>query len=260
MAERLRALVLEDEWAARNYLVQLLEQSQLANVVAATAGTAVATEALAASPEPVDVAFVDIHLAGERHPESAGLTWIESLGAPSRNARHPPPRVVLTSASKEHAMRAFELGVVDYLLKPFTAARVKTSLERLAGLERAPRSEKDPLRIVARQGRNLVFLERDEAWAFEAEGRLCYVHTPRGRLDIDLSLTSLEAVLGPGWLRVHRNWLVSLARVKSMERADGEAVLHLAAPGPLRVPVARDRAASVKERVLESTVGLRREG
>ena len=265
MPESLRALVLEDEWPARNYLVQLIERSKLAHVVAAVASPALATEALAAAPHAVDVAFVDIHLAGERHPTRAGLTWIESLleGKLASGRSIVPPRIVLTTASSDHAMRAFELGVVDYLLKPFTERRVRASLERLIASPHAPAPAQSAadVRIAARNGRAIVFLAVSDAFAFEAEERLCYVHTARGRLDVDLSLNSLEAMLGPSYLRVHRNWLVSTSSVRSIERVDGEAVL-LVGPNdpPLRVHVARDRAASVRERLLANSIGLRQDG
>ncbi|MFO0574295.1 MAG: LytTR family DNA-binding domain-containing protein [Polyangia bacterium] len=266
MREPLRVLVLEDEWPARNYLVQLVEQSGLAHVAAAVPTPALASEALNASPTAIDVAFVDIHLAGEPQPSRAGLSWIESLKGAVRSDGTPlvAPRIVLTTASSEHAMQAFELGVVDYLLKPFTESRVRTSFERLLAFDPrgpAPRLVDSDVRIAARQGRSIVFLKREEAFAFEAEGRLCYVHSARGRMDVDLSLTSLEAVLGSSYLRVHRNWLVSLSHVQTMERESGEAVLLVGSnEPPLRVSVARDRASAVRERLLASAVGLRREG
>jgi len=267
MPESLGVLVLEDEWPARNYLVQLVERSKLAHVVAAVSSPALASEALAASPTSVDLAFVDIHLAGERHPARAGLTWIESLhqGSPVAGRNVTPPRIVLTTASSEHAMRAFELGVVDYLLKPFTERRVRASLERIVASTHAPaqaraRSAGDT-RIAARNGRAIVFLAVSDAFAFEAEGRLCYVHTAQGRLDVDLSLNSLEAMLAPSFLRVHRNWLVSTTSVRSMERVDGEAVLLVGSNAPpLRIHVARDRAANVRERLLTNAIGLRQDG
>lgn len=266
MREPLRVLVLEDEWPARNYLVQLIEQSGLAHVLAAVPSPALASEALVTSPSPIDVAFVDIHLAGEQDPAYAGLSWIEALAIQKRSALQTfvPPRFVLTTASSEHAMRAFELGVVDYLLKPFTKTRVEAALNRLGQLERPQSALPIPdadVRIAARQGRSIVFLKREEAFAFEAEGRLCFVHSKRGRLDVDLSLTSLESVLGPSYLRVHRNWLVSIRHVQTMERESGDAVLIIGSNDPpLRVSVARDRAGEVRERLLASAVGLRRDG
>lgn len=265
MREPLRVLVLEDEWPARNYLVQLIEQSGLAHVSAAVPSPALASAALVTTPTAIDVAFVDIHLAGELDPSHAGLSWIESFVV-QRKAEQSfvAPRFVLTTASSEHAMRAFELGVVDYLLKPFTKSRVDAALNRLITLERpqpVPSIPDVDVRIAARQGRSIVFLKREEVFAFEAEGRLCFVHSKRGRLDIDLSLTSLETVLGSSYLRVHRNWLVSLRHVQTMERDSGDFFLIIGSnDSPLRVGVARDRASEVRERLLASAVGLRRDG
>lgn len=263
MREPLRVLVLEDEWPARNYLVQLVERTGLAHMVAAVPSIALATEALESSPTPIDVAFVDIHLASERQPARAGLSWIESVVESARKGGPPAPRVVLTTASSDHAMRAFELGVVDYLLKPFTERRVMQALERLVAMGRNPEAPvfDDDVRIAARQNRAIVFLKRQEAFAFEAEGRLSFVHTARGRLDVDLSLKSLEAVLGPTYIRVHRNWLVSLEHVRSMDRDGGDSVLLVGPTDPpLKIYLARDRAAAVRERLLASAVGLRRDG
>ena len=137
MPESLGVLVLEDEWPARNYLVQLVERSKLAHVVAAVSSPALASEALAASPNAVDVAFVDIHLAGERHPARAGLTWIESLhqGSPVAGRNVTPPRVVLTTASSEHAMRAFELGVASGSMTFAAYARTYEAMVRFCASE-----------------------------------------------------------------------------------------------------------------------------
>jgi DNA-binding LytR/AlgR family response regulator len=114
-------------------------------------------------------------------------------------------------------------------------------------------------RVAARAGTSLVFLQIDEVWAFEASSRLTFVHTRRGRFDVDLSLTALEASLGPTLLRVHRNWLVRPESVSSLERANGETVLRVGEPdGSIEIPVARDRAMLVREALLDASVGLRK--
>jgi DNA-binding LytR/AlgR family response regulator len=251
----LDVIVLEDEWAARNLLTQLLEQSGRARVVAAVPSPALALAALEHAPSPVDAIFVDVTLVGEAEPERAGLDFIAELARRGASAR-----VVLATAAREHALTAFELGAVDYVTKPFSAARVAATLERLAARAGpvAPPRPDAPLRIAARAGRGVVFLERHEAWAFEAEGRLTFVHAPRGRLDVDLSLTSLEEMLGAEFVRVHRGWLVAVDAVRGFERDGSELTLEVGPKG-LVVPVARDRAARVRELLLERSVGLRRE-
>lgn len=253
---RFRALVVEDEWPARNYLVELLEALQLARVVGAVASVGEARQALQPAPIglDVDVVFVDIVLEGD---DETGLDLVRGF---ARNPRR--PMFVLATAFKEHALEAFELGVDDYLLKPFTEERVGQCLRRLLGKRRSSLPE-SPLRIVARRGRNLVFLEQNEVWAFEAADRLTSVHTSHGAFDLDLSLAAIEASFGRAFTRVHRNWLVNAAHIKELERDGGETRIFVGIGiGPERrgvsVPVARERAQAIRETLLAGATGLRR--
>ena len=245
---RMRALVVEDEWATRNYLVELLQGS--AEVVGAVA-TADDARHLLDSPGAdgaIDVAFVDIQLVGSED-DAAGLALVRAFaGKPGA------PQFVLATAYREHALEAFELGVVDYLLKPFTEARVQQCLERVSA-RHPPRAPASPPRIVARRKRALVLLQLDEVWAFEAADRLAYVHTSRGRFDVDLSLSAVEASLGHTFLRVHRNWLVNTAHVKELEGSGADTELEVGSG--LRVPVARERATAVRDTLLADAMGIR---
>jgi DNA-binding LytR/AlgR family response regulator len=258
----LRTLVVEDEWPARNYLVELLESSQLAEVVGAVGGVDEARQALASDVPGVglDVVFVDVQLDGAgANREENGLALVRSV-AGEPNA----PMFVLATAYEQHALEAFELGVVDYLLKPFSEDRVVQCLRRLHS-RRAPSSDQQsgPARIVARRKRSLVFLEPPEIWAFEAADRLTFVHTLHGTFDIDLSLAAVEASFGRAFVRVHRNWLVNSTHIKELERDGHETKLFVGAGVAdagkgVRVPVARERAAAVREMLLTNATGLRR--
>jgi DNA-binding LytR/AlgR family response regulator len=253
----LAVLVVEDEWPARNYLVELLQGSGRAEVVAAVATLDEARQALGPGGVTAEVAFVDVQLAGGPH-DDAGLELIRSMaGVPGA------PLFVLATAHAAHAVEAFALGVVDYLLKPFSRERVEQCLERLRRRLAEARPLPGPARIVARRRSGLVFLQLEEVWAFEAEDRLTFVHTPHGRFDVDLSLAAIEASFGRSLLRVHRRWLVNAAHVRLLDRQDGESELLVGgglgdgAQG-VRVPVARERAAEVKAALLAGTTGLRR--
>jgi two-component system, LytTR family, response regulator LytT len=253
---RLRALVVEDEWAARNYLVELLEGSALAQVVGAVSRVDEARQALEdTSGLTVDVAFVDIHLAGDG--ASAGLELVRTL-----SVRDDAPMFVLATASHEHAIEAFRLDVVDYLLKPFTEERVVECLRRvLARRPSLPRA--GPTRIVARRGKTLVFLEPREVWAFEALDRLTQVHTPHGTFDVDLTLSVIESSIGRTLMRVHRNWLVNAACIKELDRDGRETKIFVGVGiGPQRagveVAVSRQRAQAVRDMLLANATGLRR--
>jgi two-component system response regulator LytT len=260
-SQRLRALVVEDEWPARNYLVELLEQSGLSEVVGAVGGVDEARQALAtdSSTLGVDVVFADIALEGGANNES-GISLVRSvIGAPNA------PLFVFATAYEQHALAAFELGVVDYLLKPFSEERVGHCLRRLQQLRTDVRQEttSGPPRIVARRKRSLVFLEPPEIWAFEAADRLTFVHTLHGVFDIDLSLAAVEASFGRAFVRVHRNWLVNAAHIKELERDGHETKLFVGsgvadAGKGVRVPVARERSAAVRDMLLTNATGLRR--
>ena len=257
----LRTLVVEDEWPARNYLVELLESSQLAEVVGAVGAVDEAMQALSSDVPGVglDVVFVDVALQGGADSDENGLSLVRSV-AGSPNA----PMFVLATAYEQHALEAFELGVVDYLLKPFSEERVVQCLRRLHQ-RRAPAGglQTGPARIVARRKRSLVFLEPPEIWAFEAADRLTFVHTLHGTFDIDLSLAAVEASFGRAFVRVHRNWLVNSMHIKELERDGHETKLFVGAGVAdagkgVRVPVARERAAAVREMLLTNATGLRR--
>jgi len=254
-ARVLRALVVEDEPPARCYLVETLQATGLARVIAAVATADEARDALGPEGIEVEVAFLDVNLATSGG-EEAGLSLVRSLAA-SPGA----PAIVLTTALRQHALEAYDLGIADYLLKPFSEERVRQCLERVLARRPPGPGPARPERVVARRGRSLVFLRREEVWAFEASGRLTYVHTPRGRFDVDLTLSTLESSLPDSFARAHRCWLINLEHVRSLEREDGDTELLLgsdASSAQLRVPVARDRAAAIRDLLLESATGIRR--
>jgi DNA-binding LytR/AlgR family response regulator len=237
--------------------VELLEESKLAEVLGAV-GTI--DEARQALEDPgalgIDVAFVDIRLAGDGH--SAELELVRSFVE-----RDTAPMFVLATAYDEHAVEAFRLDVVDYLLKPFTEERVDHCLRRLLARRRPRTLDGGRQRIVARRGKTLVFMDVDEVWAFEARDRLTCVHTSQGILDVDLSLTVIELSFGRSFVRVQRNWLVNAGYIKELERDGRDTQIFVGAGvGPerrgVRVPVGRDRAQFVRDMLLAGATGVRR--
>jgi two-component system, LytTR family, response regulator LytT len=253
----LRVLVVEDEWLARDYLVELLQASRLADVVGAVASIDAAEQVLTrGGPEfAVNAVFVDIQLASG---EVAGIDLARSLVRSS-----PGLLVVLATASRQHAIEAYELGVTDYIVKPFTQNRVDQCMARL--IARSPGqvvARSTPQRIVARRGKNIVFLRLDEVWALEVKDRMTVVHAASGTFDVDLSLISIEASLGKPMMRVHRNWLINTAHIKELHRRGNDSYILLGAgagadPPGLVVPVARERAQEIRDALLADTTGLR---
>ncbi len=241
----LRALLVEDEPPARNYLSELLFASRRATVVGAVGTAREASQIVTGARGELDVAFVDVRLLGDR--DESGLDLARELTARGL-------RCVFTTASREFAATAFDLGAADYLLKPFNEERLERCLYRLLAAH-APPPRSEPPRLVARRRRGWVFLRADDVWAFEAAERLTFVHTALGRFDMDLSLTALESAFEGRLVRPHRNWLAHLPHVRALERDGAEVTLELGPPDargahPLRVPVARERLAAVKSALL----------
>jgi DNA-binding LytR/AlgR family response regulator len=161
-----------------------------------------------------------------------------------------PPDFPLHSVRAPGAFRVVEGGAAE------------TSTSTRPPLLPAPSPLSVP-RIAARRKKSLVFIAPHDVWAFEADARLVFVHSLHGRLDIDVSLTEIEAsALGHMFARVHRSWLVNLALVKALDHAPGETLLFVntvrSERGGIRVPVSRDRVRKVREALLASTIGVRR--
>jgi two-component system, LytTR family, response regulator LytT len=251
---KVRALVVDDEGAARDYLVELLEASGLAEVSGALGSAGAARDFLLTSERSqFDVIFLDVRLSGARED---GLEIARELASSEDG-----PLLVLATAFHAHALEAYNLGVVDYLLKPFTEQRVEQCLRRVL-LQRPKVLPASPMRIAARRERSVVFFRQDEVWAFEAAARLARVHTAHGAFDVDLSLAAIEVSFGRAFVRIHRNWLVNLDAIRELER-DGNTRVWVGA-GPrgasagIDVPVARERAQAVREMLLSVAPGLRR--
>ena len=244
----LSALVVEDEWPARNFLVELLRETGSFGDIAAVTTVQEARQAIGRADLAIEVAFVDVRLI-DRPGDTSGLELARWLGGLVE-----PPAVVLATASAEHALDGFELGAVDYLLKPFALERVRACAARLCERRRTPPAEPPGRRLVARRRDRLVFLELDGMLAFEAAARLTYVHHVEGVFSVDLSLSALAATLCERVLRVHRNWLVAPAHVRALGRGDGDLTLQVGEH--LSVPVSRDRAREVRRRLLENALGI----
>jgi DNA-binding LytR/AlgR family response regulator len=160
-----------------------------------------------------------------------------------------------------HLANRTAVAVEALALAPFS---LPATAERSLGDEggRAGRYESPLVRVAARTRQGLVFLGVDDVLAFEAKDRLYFVHSSRGRFDVDLSLVELEGALGGDFLRIHRNWLVPASKIHSLETDERShwAVIEDARERPratLRAPVSRELIRSVRARLLAGSIGLR---
>jgi len=246
----MRALVVDDEPLARDELCFLLGETGGVEVVGQAGSTARALE-LADELLP-DVAFVDLRMPG---PD--GLALAEAL-----HARWPGLSVVVVSAHDEGALRGFEVGVVDYLLKPARLPRVKQAVERVrerreqGAIASTDISTQTPLAsgetltrlAVKRRGALVVVDIADVAW-FEMKDELVWAVTDTDRFALDLTLSTLEQRVPRGvFFRSHRGYLVRLDRIKTLEPSGaGTFDMLLAHPDKPKVPLARERARVLRD-------------
>lgn len=241
--ETLRAMVVDDEPLARDELVFLL--GELGVEVLAQAASA--SEALAGFAElSPDVVFVDLRMPG---PD--GLALAEAL-----HARAPRTPIVVVSAHDEGALRGFEVGVADYVLKPVRLERLKRALvrvrERLAAapIESSTVGPGALTRLAVRRRNAYVVVDVEEVVYLEMKDELVWAVTREDRFALDLTLSTLEERLPDVFFRSHRGYLVRIDRIVAIEPAGaGTFDLLLDHPSHPKVPLARERARLLRERI-----------
>jgi two-component system response regulator LytT len=235
-----KALVVDDEPLVRSELVYALERvaEDITIVEAATAATALAT--LAA--DPFDVVFLDIGLPGMSGIEA--MTVINSL--PHR------PQVVFVTAFDEHALRAFELGAVDYVVKPVNEERLAVTIARLRGAQSppaAPRTTPNAVRLPLEDDDRRMLVRINEIFMVHANGHVVLATLTDRELRYRGSLAECAARLEPlGFLRVHRSYLVNPEHVIEIEPFfGGTYVLRLDDRRRSEAPVSRGYMPAVRK-------------
>lgn len=215
----MRVLVCDDEQLARERVRRLAEQINGVEVVAEAAnGRDAVSEAQRTHP---DVVLLDI-----RMPDMDGLEAASHLLNTER-----PPAVIFCTAYDEHALEAFKVHAVDYLLKPVNRADLGDALQRAGTLNRvqlAAVQDESPLggeahrrqHISARTHKGIELVPVNEIRYFQADQKYVTVRWPGGEVLIDETLKELEDEFGDRFVRIHRNALVALEYLEGMELAE----------------------------------------
>jgi DNA-binding LytR/AlgR family response regulator len=233
----LKVLVIDDEKPALDELVYLLEGDPR---VASVRGCDSAAEGLRVLQESdVDAVFLDVQMPG--------LTGLDLAQVLSR-FKEPPP-VVFVTAHEEHAVAAFELRAVDYVLKPVRAERLGEAIRRV--VEAGSPTPGEAVRIPVERGGVTRFVDRADITHVEAEGDYARLHTADGSHLVRAPLTSLAEQWAPaGFVRIHRSVLVALPHVQELRADAGRWVVVVAGR---ELVVARRHTKELRELLIGQT-------
>jgi two-component system, LytTR family, response regulator len=214
----IRALVVDDEsWARRNLTVLLRRDPDIGTVVECESGLEAIEEIRKSKP---DLMFLDVQMPG-----CGGFDVLEMLGSDL------PSTIIFVTAYDEYALRAFEAGALDYLLKPFDDARFYRALARAKDkvAHYTPRQRQRVERIVVKSRGEVLFLSVADIDWIEAVGYYACLHVDGDTHVLRRTLLELVRDLDEDkFMRIHRSIIVNLDRIHALElrhTGDYEVVL-----------------------------------
>jgi two-component system, LytTR family, response regulator len=241
---KIRALIVDDEDLARQVVREMLMPHLEIEIVAECAN-GFETVRMVAELKP-DLMFLDIQM-----PKLDGFEVLELIGT--------DVAVVFVTAYDEHALRAFEVHAVDYVMKPFRAERFEAALQRakqriggtapfrpeeLVASSRSPGQYAE--RVVVKDGTRVYIFPVSKLDYAEAQDDYVALATQGKKYLKQQTISSLEAALDPkNFVRIHRSYLVNLERVSRLEPYGKDT--HVAILGDdTRLPVSRSGYARLK--------------
>jgi two-component system, LytTR family, response regulator len=217
-AAKIRTLIVDDEPLARSNLVVLLGRHPQIEVVRQCGSGIEALDEIRRSKP--DLVFLDVQM-----PECDGFDVLEQLGADQ------PRAIVFVTAYDQYALRAFEAGALDYLLKPFDNARFERALQRAKqNLQGDRPSPHKPECIIVKSAGQVLFVRHAEIDWVEAADYYSCLHVGNRTHLVRRSMADLESQLDPAtFCRVHRSAIVNLNRVAGLQtgaEGESEVLLH----------------------------------
>ena len=206
-----KCLIVDDEPLARDLMRSHINKLENFQIVAECGDAMKALYELRS--HPVDLMFMDIQM-----PQITGIEFLRTL----RN----PPKVIITTAYREYAVEGFELDVVDFLLKPITFERFLKAVnkyyqsgpgEPLKTLENLQvNSSSDEDFIYVKENKKVIKLHLSEILYIEGLSEYVQIHTENRKIVTKNSMNNMAAKLPePGFLRIHKSFIVSLAKIEA---------------------------------------------
>jgi DNA-binding LytR/AlgR family response regulator len=244
---KLSVLAVDDEAPALDELAYLLDQhADIGEVYRAGDATSALREL---NGRTIDAIFLDINMPG--------LSGIE-LARVLANFSH-RPLIVFVTAHDDKAVAAFDVGAIDYLLKPIRQDRLDEAVRRVMSARSTEPAETaadadDSDVIPAELGGVTHLVPRDSIGWVEAEGDYARLHSASGSHLVRIPLSTLETRWRDrGFQRVHRSYLVSLRLVTGLRTSEGAVLVRLRANGAspaVELPVSRRQARELRDRVV----------
>jgi two-component system, LytTR family, response regulator len=217
----MNCIIIEDEKPAQEILKSFIAKTEWINLVATFDDAVEALDFL--KKNDVDAIFLDIQMPG-----ITGIDFLRIL----KNQ----PQVIITTAYSQYAIEAFELDVRDYLIKPFSFDRFLKSVNRI-------NSKPDPNQIHQLQqvvteksfsffnvNKMMVRVTFDDIRYVESMREYVYIHNNEGKIVTKMGLGEIEKMLGPGFLRIHRSYLINLNKIAAF---NAEEVIIEKTPLPI---------------------------
>jgi two-component system, LytTR family, response regulator len=206
---KIRTVIVDDEPLARSNLAVLLRLDREIEIVGECgSGVDAAAEIRATKP---DLVFLDVQM-----PECDGFDVLELLGTDV------PPAIIFVTAYDQYALRAFEAGALDYLLKPFDNARfdraVGRAKEKIAQGKGLPKKLQ---RLTIKSAGQVAFVSLSEIDWIEAADYYAALHVGEKTHLLRRSMSELEQDLDPAtFCRIHRSTIVNLGRVRGLKLSE----------------------------------------
>lgn len=204
----INCVAVDDEPFAVKKLVSFIEQVPRLSLKATFSDAVTAMDFL--RENDVDLLFLDIQIG-----KMSGIEMIEKMTK--------KPQVIFTTAYNEYAMKAFELSITDYLLKPFTFERfmkaVSRAVEYIEWQNNAAEAKKPAVNyFFVKSGYRLVKIFIDDILYIEGMRDFQCVMTTGGRILVNQSFQELEKLLPKDFVRCHKSYIVSLPKIESIEK------------------------------------------
>ncbi|MBU1928149.1 LytTR family DNA-binding domain-containing protein [bacterium] len=197
----MKILIVDDEELARARLLRMLNTLELGSVTEASN----ANEAIeAVKAEKFDVVFLDINM-----PQVSGLELGYELKYMDSDIA-----IIFQTAYEEHALKAFDIGAIGYLVKPYSLEQVKHAVERV----KSEKTKDEDLRILSKNGDNYLLLKPEEIHYVKADLSEVMLRTAKGFSYYAQKISDLQTKLeAHNFVRIHRSYLINIDEIKEIE-------------------------------------------